>query len=457
MDPDHSYQIIGIVLSLMLLAFSSAVEATITSISRHRLRMLQEEDSSRAHVAQRLLSEPYQFKATVVILNIAALVFATAFTLTLVEDEPVLVQVVALAVLFLAVLIFCEALPRALALHNLGAASRFLSGPMWLIVRLLWPFAAILGFAMRPIIGSISGREAARHPFVTEEELRLLVNVSEEEGLIEPDERDMIEGIFSFGDTRVREVMVPRVDIVALDEQDSLDDALEAVIKRGHSRIPVYHDTIDQVTGILYAKDLLPYLRADRRDVALSGLLRAPFFVPETMKVDVLLKDLQARRVHLAVVVDEYGGTAGVITIEDLLEEIVGDIQDEYDSEEPEIQPVGTYEYNVDARTLLDDINDTVGMHLSSDEANSIGGLVFEQLGRLPLVGDRIQIDDHVLIEVLSVERLRPRRLRLRYVPSDGIEKKLPSVESIEDDQPGKEDRGHDKRKATEGTVEMML
>ena len=419
MDPDHSLHIIGIVLSLVLLAFSSAVEATITSISRHRLRMLQEENSSHAEIAHRLLSEPYRFKATVAIINIAALIAATAHTLILVKDASLMSQIFALAGLFLAVLVFCEALPRALALHNLGAAARFLTGPMWLMVRVLWPFAAILGFAMRPIIGPISGREAAQHPFVTEEELRLLVNVSEEEGLIEPDERDMIEGIFSFGDTRVRAVMVPRVDIVAIDEQDSLDDALEAVIKRGHSRIPVYHETIDQVVGILYAKDLLPYLRAGRHQVPLSGLLRAPFYVPETMKVDMLLKDLQARRVHLAVVVDEYGGTAGVITIEDLLEQIVGDFQDEYDSEEPEIQQVDQYEYDIDARALLDDINDAIDLQLASDEANSIGGLVFEQLGRLPLVGDTIEIDNHILIEVMSVERLRPRRLRLRLLPND--------------------------------------
>lgn len=432
MDPDHSFRIIGIVLSLVLLAFSSAVEATITSISRHRLRMLQEEDSPRAEVAQRLLSEPYRFKATVVIVNIAALIAATAHALILVKDASLIGQTAALSVLFLAVLVFCEALPRALALHNLGAATRFLAGPMWLMVRILWPLAALLGIAMRPIIGPISGREAAQHPFVTEEELRLLVNVSEEEGLIEPDEREMIEGIFSFGDTRVREVMVPRVDIVALDEQDSLDDALEAVIKRGHSRIPVFRDTIDRVVGILYAKDLLPYLRAGRHEVPLSGLLRAPFFVPETMKVDVLLKDLQARRVHLAVVVDEYGGTAGVITIEDLLEQIVGDIQDEYDSEEPEIQLVSQGEYDVDARALLDDINDVIGLQLVSDEANSIGGLVFEQLGRLPLVGDTIEIDDHILIEVLSVERLRPRRLRIRDMPRDVLEQQALSTNDAE-------------------------
>src|SRR5262249_30352080 len=148
-------------------------------------------------------------------------------------------------------------------------------------------------------------------------------------------ERQMIEGIFSFGDTVVREVMVPRVDIVALDETAPLDEALETVISHGHSRIPVYHETIDQIVGILYAKDLLPGLRAGRQDMVIAGLLRPPHFVPETMKVDMLLKDLQARKVHVAIVVDEYGGTAGLVTIEDLLEEIVGDIQDEYDVEEP--------------------------------------------------------------------------------------------------------------------------
>jgi CBS domain containing-hemolysin-like protein len=407
--------VIGIALCLVVLAFTSAVEAALTAISRHRLNLLQGESNSSFVFIQRLLNDPYRFKVTVLLLDIAAVMAATGLTLVAVRALAPIEQIGALALLLVIILVFCEALPRALALHNVTSTARMLAGPMAVGARVIWPLAAALGFVTSPFVRLVGGHDAAKHPLVTEEELRLLVNVGEEEGLIEPDEREMIEGIFAFSDTRVRELMVPRVDIVAVEQDISLEDALDIVIANGHSRIPVYRDTIDQITGVLYAKDLLPYLRANRRDVLLTSLVRQPFFVPETMKVDALLRDLQTRRVHLALVVDEYGGTAGLVSIEDLLEEIVGDIQDEYDTEEPEVEHVGNGELIVDARALLDEINDQSGLQLDSQEADSVGGLVFERLGRVPLVGDEVMIDDDVTISVLSVEGLRPRRLRIRY------------------------------------------
>ncbi len=419
MDPEPSLLAIGITLSLLVLAFTSAVEAALTAISRHRLNVLQEEDSPRATVVRHLLADPYRFKVTIRLLDLTAIIVATALTLVVARSFSPIGVIGTLALLLVVILIFCEALPRAIALHNVSNTARVLAGPMVIGATILWPLAAAIGFLTRPIVRSLIGSAAAQHPLVTEEELRLLVNVGEEEGLIEPDERDMIEGIFSFGDTLVREIMIPRVDIIALDEHASVDLALDMVIANGHSRIPVFHETIDQVIGILYAKDLLPYLRAGRRDVPLMAILRQPHFVPETMKVDMLLKDLQARRVHLAVVVDEYGGTAGLATIEDLLEQIVGDIQDEYDTEEPEVQRISNNELIVDARVLLDDLNDLTGLNLESEESDRIGGLIYEQLGRVPLVGDEVQIGDGVTVNVLSVEGLRPRRLRIRYSFSD--------------------------------------
>lgn len=422
MDPEPGLLAGCLVLCLLVLAFTSAVEAALTAISRHRLNLLQEEDTPRAALVNRLLADPYRFKVSVRLLDLGAVIVATALTFGLTDQLPFAWQLASFAGLLFAILIFGEALPRAIALHNVSDAARFLAGPMSVGVALLWPIAATVGWIMRPFIRAIGGREAAQHPLVTEEELRLLVNVGEEEGLIQPDEREMIEGIFSFGDTLVREIMIPRVDIIALEESSSIDEALDMVIANGHSRIPVYRETIDQIIGILYAKDLLPYLRANRRDIPLLGLLRQPHFVPETMKVDVLLRDLQARRVHLAVVVDEYGGTAGLATIEDLLEQIVGDIQDEYDVEEPEVQRVDEGEILIDARMLLDDLNDLTGLELSSEESDRVGGLVFELLGRVPMVGDEVQVGQGASVTVLSVEGLRPRRLRVRYSPSADME-----------------------------------
>jgi putative hemolysin len=420
LEPDITFPLIGIVVCLVALAFTSAVEAALTAISRHRMNALQEEDSPRAAVVARLLSDPYRFKVTIRLIDLTAIMIAAACTLLAARTLPLPWQFGMLGVLLIIILIFGEALPRALALHNVSDAARFLAGPMALGATLLWPVAAVIGMLTSPFIRLLNGREAAQHPLVTEEELRLLVNVGEEEGLIQPDEREMIEGIFSFGDTLVREVMIPRVDIIALEETATIDQALEAVITHGHSRIPVFNETIDHVVGILYAKDMLPYLRVGRRDVQLQKILRQPHYVPEAMKVDMLLKDLQTRRVHLAVVVDEYGGTAGLVTIEDLLEQIVGDIQDEYDVEEPEVQHMSDGELIVDARLLLDDLNDLTGLELEADESERIGGLVFEQLGRVPMVGDEVHLGAGVTISVLSVEGLRPRQLRLRYPSEHG-------------------------------------
>jgi putative hemolysin len=435
LDPEPSLYAIGIVLCLVLLAFTSAVDAALSAISRHRLNVLQDEGGSRAKLVTRLLDDPYRFKAAILLLNAAAIIAATAWTLRLTDRLATGWRAGALALLLLLMVIFSEALPKALAIRNPAHAAYLLAGPMSLFTWLLWPLINVIGVLTGSIFRLVTGQPSMQLPLVTEEELRLLVNVGEEEGLIEPDEREMIEGIFSFGDTVVREVMVPRVDIIALDETASLAEALEIVIAHGHSRIPVYHETIDQIVGILYAKDLLPGLRAGQSGMSLASLLRPPHFVPETMKVDALLKDLQARKVHLAIVVDEYGGTAGLATIEDLVEEIVGDIQDEYDVEEPLVRVIGDGELIADARVLLDDLNDITGLHITSDESDRVGGLVFERLGRVPKVGDEVHLDDGVTITVLSVEGLRPRQLQLTYQHPGELEISAPKGEAEHNDE----------------------
>jgi putative hemolysin len=433
LDPEPSLYAIGIALCLVLLAFTSAIDAALTAISRHRLSVMQEESAARANVITHLLADPYRFKAAILLLNTATVITATALTLLLTDGLAIGWQVAALTVLLLLMVVFSEALPKALATHNPARAAALLAGPMALLAKILWPLISVISFLTSPLIGLLSGQRAQNMPLVTEEELRLLVNVGEEEGLIEPDEREMIEGIFSFGDTVVREVMVPRVDIIALEQSASLQEALETVIAHGHSRIPVYDETIDKITGILYAKDLLPGLRAGPEAMSLASLLRPPHFVPETMKVDALLKDLQARKVHLAIVVDEYGGTAGLATIEDLLEEIVGDIQDEYDVEQPTVSFVNEGELLADARVLLDDLNDLIDLHLESQESDRLGGLVFERLGRVPRVGDQVQLEHGVKITVLSIEGLRPRQLRLNYPPASALEVTRPQEEENHD------------------------
>lgn len=221
----------------------------------------------------------------------------------------------------------------------------------------------------------------------------------------------MIEGVIAFGDTLLREIMVPRVDMVSLELGATLEQAMDVVAASGHSRIPVYSQSLDHVVGILYAKDIIPALREGAHTRPIDGLLRPAHFVPDTMRVKSLLEDLQRRKVHIVMIVDEYGGTAGLATIEDLIEQIVGEIQDEYDTEDPSIQPVSEGEYIVDARVLIHDVNGLLGLGLTA-EAERLGGLIYEQLGRVPRVGDEVDLDE-VLVTVLSVKGVRAQKLRL--------------------------------------------
>jgi CBS domain containing-hemolysin-like protein len=432
LNAESTLVLVGVGLCLILLAFTSAVDAALSAISRHRLSLLKEEQSRRARLVVQLLSDPYRFKAAVLLLNATAMIAATVFTLMLMRSTSIGWQIAALALLLLLIVIFSVALPKALVVRNPSGAANMLAGPMALVTRLLWPLIWLINLLTNPIVRMLSGQATPQLPLVTEEELLLLVNVGEEEGLIEPDEREMIEGIFSFGDTVVSELMIPRVDIVAIDEDANCDEALDVAIANGHSRIPVYRETIDHIVGVLYVKDLLPGLRAGRHDEPVASLMRTPYYVPETMQVDALLKDLQTRKVHLAIAVDEYGGTAGLVTIEDLLEEIVGDIQDEYDVEEPSIQFVAEGELVADARVPIDDINDLTGLQLMSDESDRIGGMVYEQLGRVPNVGDEVKLADGVAITVLSVEGLRPRQLRIVYPQQSENGSSAPEEEPVE-------------------------
>jgi CBS domain containing-hemolysin-like protein len=271
---------------------------------------------------------------------------------------------------------------------------------------------------MRPFTSKLNAGFGSA--LVSEEEIKLLVNVGAEEGLIEKDEREMIEGILIFGDTLVREVMVPRIDIVALESHATVSDALDLSLAEGHSRIPVYQDTVDNVTGVLYVRDLLPLLREGALSRTIADLTRPVYFVPETMKVDDLLRNLKARKVHIAIVVDEYGGTAGLATIEDLLEEIVGEIQDEYDVEEPLVNQVNDHAWIVDARVSVADLNSETGLQLETEEGDSIGGLVYEQLGSIPQAGDSVDVGN-VRITVKSVQGLRPEKLEIVVKEPDAL------------------------------------
>lgn len=299
------------------------------------------------------------------------------------------------------------------------------------------PIARILIFFMTPLVALPLWLTRIMQLFpdeerqVTEEELKTLVDVGQQGGILEQGERKMIYSIFEMGDTLAREVMVPRTDMLSLDVTTPLDQAIDALLAAGHSRVPVYEDNVDHIIGLLYSKDLLRIWREGNHLQSLRSLLRPTYFVPEAIKIDALLREMQRKRVHMAIVVDEYGGISGLVTMEDIVEEVVGEIRDEFDQgEELLSQKIGEGEFMLLGRIDLDDFNEIMGTHILKDETDTLGGYIYKRLGRVPDNGASIQIG-HVLITVEEVAGNRIRKVRAKLIAnsSDEEEEKTDDIE----------------------------
>lgn len=331
-------------------------------------------------------------------------------------------------------LIIVDRLTAALVAGRAEPVAIFTSRLMNLIVQALSPLVLL--------ILRISGRTAVliggsdMTHLVTEEEIKTLVDAGSEEGVLEDEEKEMIYSVMRFGDTVAREVMVPRIDIVALSVEATLEEALDIIISAGHSRIPMYRGTIDEIEGVLYAKDLLKVWRNGEKPTSLQSLLREPHFVPETKSASELLLELQVRKTHLVFVVDEYGGTAGLVTIEDLIEEIVGEIQDEYDvNEEAQYEKISDDEYIFNARIDLDDFNELLDASIPTDESDTLGGYVFSELGRVPTVNDHF-VAHSLEFRVVSVNGRRIRQVSVKRIPEATLEETLAATST--ETEPGR-------------------
>lgn len=300
-----------------------------------------------------------------------------------------------------------ESWPRAIGQRH--APTLAIAGALTLML-LRWLTGPLRYLALR-LGPRMEGRAV---PVINEAELRTLVDAGEEGGAIEATEKEMIVSIFELHDTVVGEIMVPRPDMVAIPVTASLSEALNVILQAGYSRIPVYEGTIDHIVGVLYAKDLLRLMRDGIQEASLKELLRPPYFVPEGKRIVDLLREMQQRKVHMAIVVDEYGGVAGLVTIEDILEEIVGEIQDEFDrSEEPLVLPIGEHMYLFDGRVDLDEVRELLGVTLSAEGADTLAGYVYERLGRIPTAGETFQ-EEGLEFRVEEVLGRRIRKIRVR-------------------------------------------
>jgi magnesium and cobalt exporter, CNNM family len=321
-----------------------------------------------------------------------------------------LALIIVTALLSFFTIIFGELVPKTLALAHPERYALLLAAPVDVLGRVLGPIVWALE-RVTSLINRMLGVGDVDQNQISTEELKLLVERGGEQGILEAEEEQMIHAVIELGDRRVHEVMVPRTSIVALPSSASLTEIIDKVVEEGHSRIPVFNETIDEIVGILYAKDLLPFLKeGPSARPNLRSLLRTPVFVPESMTIDDLLHELQRRKVHIAIVLDEYGGTAGLVTIEDLLEEIVGEIQDEYDVEEPMIVRLTEDEARVDGRAAVDDLEELFDTQLSledEDEYDTVGGLVYHRIGGVPNPGDEIDVDGlHLTVESTDGRRV---------------------------------------------------
>jgi CBS domain containing-hemolysin-like protein len=313
----------------------------------------------------------------------------------------------------LLILLLTQFLGRVFAVSRPENVALTFVRPVIILNRVLFPILVPLN-ALEHGVRRVLGVSHSLTPADAEDRLRHLVEGNTD---LEEDEREMIASVIELGEQPVREVMVPRMDIVAVPSTSTVRDVLDRIIESGHSRIPIFDETIDNVIGVVYAKDLLKHLRDGSQEAAVQPLAREPSFVPETKKVDELLHEMQQKRVHVAIVVDEYGGTAGLITIEDLIEEIVGEIQDEYDVEEAMIEEVSDSEAVFDARVSIRDVNDTLDLDIDDEDFDTLGGLLYHELGKVPNVGDEVRVDGAV-VTVLSTNGRRVRKVRVTRVPT---------------------------------------
>jgi len=415
LDPD-SWSLVGLFAAgLVIVSWAAAAEAAFATVNRGQVRELAAAGRLRAAAAEALLGQPARLLAALLVMRLSGDAAVIVSAILLARNFAVANWLLWATVAAVVVLLLVHTWPRAWALRRPLAA---VLGFTPLVRLFVWGLTPVTALLQRLTQGAAAAGSPGEHLFLGDEGLRLLFDASGQETVIEEDEKEMIASIFAFSDKLVREVMVPRIDVAAVPVDAPMTEALDVILKNGHSRIPVYKGSIDNIVGILYAKDLLRYLRDGRTDISLDRILRAAYFIPESKKVDELLQELQQRRVHMAVVVDEYGGTAGIVTIEDLLEEIVGEIQDEYDAEQPTVEIVSEHEYLFDARISLDDVCKHLGVELPEEGGDTLGGFIYSQLGRVPAVSDRVEFRN-VVFEVLSVAGRRIKQVRASLQPGE--------------------------------------
>jgi putative hemolysin len=378
--------IVLVIVAIVGTGFFAASEIAITRMNRVRAFRLREETRRGAGPLVKIVENPAPYLNVILFLTllftIGGTTIATAFAVRHFHRAG---EIVATIVMTLLLFVFAEVTPKTFAIQRTERVALLVAPAIAFLGRVLGPFAnALLKFAnvLMP------GKGLKEGPYITEQELRASAEVASEEGVIEEEEKELIHSIFEFGDTIVREVMVPRPDVIAIEDTATLRDVQALVLEHGYSRIPVFHEDLDDVVGVVFAKDVLKAMHQGNADMPLTDICRPARFVPESKKVADLLREMQKEKFHQALVTDEYGSMTGIVALEDLLEELVGEITDEYDTDEPDVVEVGDGSYRVSGKTSIDDVNDLLDAELPDEEWDTVGGLVLDLFGKIPEAGE---------------------------------------------------------------------
>ena len=414
--------IILLIILVCCSAFFSASETALTSLSKIRLRNMVDENVKNADLIMKLLEDPNRLLSSILVgnnlVNNGASALTTALAIQLFSGDAESGAGVATIIITIIILIFGEITPKTVAAQKAEKVALVVCRLISLCVTIFKPVVAVLNVvtgALTRLFGCVPGEKV---PLITAAELKTIVNVSHEEGVLELDERTMINNVFDFGDSKAKDVMTPRTDILAVPLDVSYEEYVRLVKEEGFSRMPVYGEDLDDIVGILYVKDIF-FL--DKEEFSAEKYMREPLFTYESKPIAELLAEMKTSRLAVAIVLDEYGGTSGLVTMEDMVEEIVGDIEDEYDDDEEEIEIVKENEFVVDGSTRLEDFNEMVGTELFCEEVDTIAGYILVKLGNFPKEGEELETDG-LRIVVEEMEKNRIEKVRVYILEEEKTE-----------------------------------
>ncbi|SHL98750.1 Mg2+ and Co2+ transporter CorB, contains DUF21, CBS pair, and CorC-HlyC domains [Anaerosporobacter mobilis DSM 15930] len=418
MDPSDVTQIIILLILLLLSCFFSSAETSLTTVNKLRIRSLADENVKGAKTVVKLIENPSKMLSAILIGNNVVNLSASSIATSLAIDHFGSVGAgIATGIVTIMILIFGEITPKTLATIHAEKLSLTYSGIIYFLTQLLTPVIYIVNQISLTILRLLRVDPNTRVSAITENELRTIVDVSHEEGIIESEERRMITNVVDFGDSLAKDVMVPRIDMEFADIDLTYDELVTAFSIEKFTRMPVYQETRDNIVGIVNLKDVFFY-QGKKEDFCLKDIMRDPYFTYEYKKTSELFVEMKRESIPIAIVLDEYGATAGLLTLEDLIEEIVGDIRDEYDSdEEDSIQCINENEFIADGNTKLDDINEVIGLHIESNDYDSIAGHIIGLLDHLPSQGETVE-EDHVIYTVDAVDKNRIDKVHIVVLPT---------------------------------------